>query len=37
MSTFAAEVERVWPGRGARFEPLGGGITNHNLMVEVDG
>ena len=35
--TFAAEVERVWPGRGARFEILGGGITNHNLKVEVDG
>ncbi|HJR95492.1 MAG TPA: phosphotransferase [Gaiellaceae bacterium] len=37
MSTFAAEVERVWPGRNARFESLGGGITNHNLKVEVDG
>ena len=37
MNSFAAEVERVWPGRGARFEPLGGGITNHNLKVEVDG
>ncbi len=37
MSTFAAEVERVWPGRDARFEVLGGGITNHNLKVEVDG
>ncbi len=37
MSAFAAEVERVWPGRGARFEVLGGGITNHNLKVEVDG
>jgi thiamine kinase-like enzyme len=37
VSTFAAEVERVWPGRGARFEVLGGGITNHNLKVEVDG
>jgi thiamine kinase-like enzyme len=37
MSTFADEVERVWPGRGARFEVLGGGITNHNLKVEVDG
>jgi len=37
MSTFAAEVERVWPARGARFEVLGGGITNHNLKVEVDG
>ena len=35
--TFAAEVERVWPGRGASFEVLGGGITNHNLKVEVDG
>ncbi len=37
MSAFAAEVERVWPGRTARFEVLGGGITNHNLKVEVDG
>ncbi len=37
MSLFADEVERVWPGRGARFEVLGGGITNHNLKVEVDG
>ena len=37
MSTFEAEVEGVWPGRGARFEVLGGGITNHNLKVEVDG
>ena len=37
MTTFAEEVERVWPGRGARFEVLGGGITNHNLKVEVDG
>ncbi|MGH3137851.1 MAG: phosphotransferase [Gaiellaceae bacterium] len=37
MNAFAAEVERVWPGRGARFEVLGGGITNHNLKVEVDG
>ena len=35
--TFAAEVERVWPGRAARFEVLGGGITNHNLKVEVEG
>ena len=37
MSTFEAEVERVWPGRDARFEVLGGGITNHNVKVEVDG
>jgi thiamine kinase-like enzyme len=37
VNAFGAEVERVWPGRGARFEVLGGGITNHNLKVEVDG
>jgi thiamine kinase-like enzyme len=37
VTSFADEVERVWPGRGARFEVLGGGITNHNLKVEVDG
>ena len=37
VSDFAAEVERVWPGREARVEVLGGGITNHNLKVEVDG
>jgi thiamine kinase-like enzyme len=37
MTTFAEEVERVWPGRDARFEVLGGGITNHNLKVEVEG
>ena len=35
--SFADEVERVWPGRGATFEVLGGGITNHNLKVGVDG
>ena len=33
----AAAVERVWPGRGARFEVLGGGITNHNAKVLLDG
>jgi thiamine kinase-like enzyme len=37
VTTFAQEVERVWPGQAARFEVLGGGITNHNLKVEVDG
>jgi thiamine kinase-like enzyme len=37
MSELAAAVERVWPGREARVEVLGGGITNHNLKVEVDG
>jgi thiamine kinase-like enzyme len=28
-------VERVWPGREATIEPLGGGITNRNFRVEV--
>ena len=37
MSDFAGAVERVWPGREARVEVLGGGITNHNLKVEVGG
>ena len=32
-----AIIERLWPGRHARFEPLGGGITNHNYKIEVDG
>jgi thiamine kinase-like enzyme len=30
-------IDRVWPGRSYQFEPLGGGITNHNFLVEVDG
>jgi len=29
-------VERVWPGREARVEVLGGGITNHNVKVTLD-
>jgi thiamine kinase-like enzyme len=37
VSAFDGAVERVWPGREARVEVLGGGITNHNLKVEVDG
>ncbi|MGH3066080.1 MAG: phosphotransferase, partial [Gaiellaceae bacterium] len=37
MSDLAAAVERVWPGKQTRVEVLGGGITNHNLEVEVDG
>ena len=37
MSDFGRAVERVWPGREARVEVLGGGITNHNLKVELDG
>ena len=28
-------VERVWPGRQARLEVLGGGITNHNVKVDL--
>ena len=37
MSELEAAVARVWPGRNVRFEMLGGGITNHNIKVEVDG
>jgi thiamine kinase-like enzyme len=37
VSTLEAAAERVWPGRDTRVEVLGGGITNHNLKVEVDG
>jgi thiamine kinase-like enzyme len=29
-------VARLWPGRDARLEVLGGGITNHNVKVELD-
>jgi thiamine kinase-like enzyme len=29
-------VERVWPGRPAKVELLGGGITNHNFKVTLD-
>jgi thiamine kinase-like enzyme len=32
-----AVVERLWPGGEAAFEPLGGGITNHNFKVVVHG
>jgi thiamine kinase-like enzyme len=28
---------RLWPGHATRIEPLGGGITNHNFKVSVDG
>ncbi len=31
-----AMVERVWPGREARVEVLGGGITNHNFKISLD-
>jgi thiamine kinase-like enzyme len=33
----AAITARVWPGRRVVVETLGGGITNHNLKVTVDG
>ena len=32
----ASAVARVWPDREVRWEVLGGGITNHNLKVELD-
>jgi len=32
-----AAVARLWPGRPAALEELGGGITNRNFRVEVDG
>jgi thiamine kinase-like enzyme len=32
-----AIVERVWPGKQATVEPLGGGITNRNFRVRVEG
>jgi thiamine kinase-like enzyme len=35
MNSLEAAVERLWPGRGARVEVLGGGITNHNLKVSL--
>jgi thiamine kinase-like enzyme len=37
VNDWAAAVERVWTGRDARVEVLGGGITNHNLKVDVGG
>ena len=32
-----AIVARLWPGRDARLEPLGGGITNRNFKVAIGG
>jgi thiamine kinase-like enzyme len=32
-----ATAARVWPGADVRIEPLGGGITNHNFLVETGG
>jgi thiamine kinase-like enzyme len=36
MSELEQAVERVWPGKAARVAVLGGGITNHNLKVELE-
>ncbi|HET7467371.1 MAG TPA: choline/ethanolamine kinase family protein [Candidatus Dormibacteraeota bacterium] len=30
-------VERLWPGRHVRVSVLGGGITNHNFRIDVEG
>jgi thiamine kinase-like enzyme len=32
-----AAVERMWPGRPVEVSELGGGITNHNFKIGVDG
>jgi thiamine kinase-like enzyme len=32
-----AILDRLWPGRQIVSTPLGGGITNHNFLVEIDG
>src|SRR5918997_156240 len=32
-----ALAARIWPGREVELEPLGGGITNHNFKVSVEG
>ena len=37
MEVATAAVERLWPGRRANVTVLGGGITNHNFKIEVDG
>jgi thiamine kinase-like enzyme len=37
MSDLTEAVARVWPGQDVHVEVLGGGITNHNLKVDVDG
>lgn len=37
MEGVSGAVERLWPGRPARVSELGGGITNRNYRVDVDG
>jgi len=32
-----ALAARLWPGLAVQIEPLGGGITNHNFKVSLDG
>src|SRR5213594_2799296 len=32
-----AIADRLWPGRVRAVEPLGGGITNYNFKVSLDG
>jgi thiamine kinase-like enzyme len=36
MSGVEEMVERIWPGRSAEIEVLGGGITNRNFKVSVE-
>jgi thiamine kinase-like enzyme len=37
VTTIDKVVERLWPGRGIRIEPIAAGLTNQNFRVEVDG
>ena len=37
MEAARAAVLRLWPGRAVELSELGGGITNHNFKVAVDG
>jgi thiamine kinase-like enzyme len=37
MSDVTRAVERMWPGKDVQVEVLGGGITNQNLKVDVEG
>ena len=37
MDAASRAVEQLWPGRSATIEELGGGITNRNYKIRVDG
>ena len=37
LNDASAAVARLWPGRNAHVSELGGGITNRNFKVDVDG